>query len=62
VASEDPENRAADGAPCADSFSTLKEHLKKLDYMELMDENEGTSDETIAFKNHKPKHVYLHAS
>jgi hypothetical protein len=42
VASEDPENRAADGAPCADSISTLREHMKKLDDMELLDENEGT--------------------
>jgi hypothetical protein len=50
VASEDPENRAADGAPCADSISTLREHMKKLDNMELLDENEGTSDETTEHK------------
>jgi hypothetical protein len=42
VASEDPENRAADGAPCADSISTLGEHMKKLDDMELLIGNEGT--------------------
>jgi hypothetical protein len=46
VASKDPENRAADGAPCADSMSTLREHMKKLDNMELLDKNEGTSDKT----------------
>jgi hypothetical protein len=46
VASEDPENRAAGGAPCADSISTLREPMKKLDNMELLGENEGTSDET----------------
>jgi hypothetical protein len=51
VASEDSENRAADCAPCADSNSTLKEHMKKLDDMELlMVENEGTSDETTGDK------------
>jgi hypothetical protein len=43
VASKDPVNRAADGAPCADSISTLREHMKKLDGMELLVENEGTS-------------------
>jgi hypothetical protein len=46
VASEDSENRAADCALCADSNSTLKEHMKKLDDMELLDNNEATSDET----------------
>jgi hypothetical protein len=46
VAGEDPENRAVDGAPCADSISTLREHMKKLDDMELLVENEGTSDKT----------------
>jgi hypothetical protein len=47
VASEDPEDREADGAPCADSISTLREHImKKLDDMELLVENEGTSDVT----------------
>ena len=46
MASEDPENRAADGAPCADSISTLREHVKKLDDMELLIRNKGTSDET----------------
>jgi hypothetical protein len=50
VASEDSENRAADCAPCADSNSTLKEPMKKLDDMELLDENEGTSDETTDYK------------
>jgi hypothetical protein len=39
VAGEDPENRA-------DSISTLREHMKKLDDMELLVENEGTSDKT----------------
>jgi hypothetical protein len=47
VASEDSENRAADCAPCADSESTLKEQMKKLDDMELLDDNEATSDETF---------------
>jgi hypothetical protein len=42
VASEDPENRAAGGAPCADSISTLREPMKKLDDMELLVEKEGT--------------------
>ena len=46
MASEDSENIAADCAPCADSNSTLKEHMKKLDDMELLDENEATSEET----------------
>jgi hypothetical protein len=46
VASEDPENRSAGGPPCADSISTLREPMKKLDDMELLVENEGTSDET----------------
>jgi hypothetical protein len=42
VASEDPENRVAGGAPCADSISTLREPMKKLDDMELLVENEGS--------------------
>jgi hypothetical protein len=46
VASEDPENRAAGGTPCADSISTLRESMKKLDDMELLVKNEGTSDKT----------------
>jgi hypothetical protein len=46
VASEDSENIAADCAPCADSNSTLKEHMKKLEDMELLDNNEATSDKT----------------
>jgi hypothetical protein len=50
VASKDHENRAADGAPCADSISTLREHMKKLDDMELLVENEGTSDKTTDHK------------
>jgi hypothetical protein len=47
VVSEDPENRAADGAPCADSISTLREHMKKLDDMELLVENEGTTSRKL---------------
>jgi hypothetical protein len=27
IRSKDPENRAADGAQCADSISTLREHM-----------------------------------
>jgi hypothetical protein len=46
VASEDSEDRAADCAPCADSNSALKEHMKKLDDMELLEDNEATSDKT----------------
>jgi hypothetical protein len=46
VASKESENRAADCAPCADSYSTLREHMKILDDMELLDDNEGNSDET----------------
>ena len=46
MASEDPENRAAGGAPCADSISTLREPMKKLDVIELLIGNEDTSDET----------------
>jgi hypothetical protein len=42
VASEDSENRAADCAPCANSNSMLKEHMRKLDGMELLGNNEGT--------------------
>jgi hypothetical protein len=42
VASKNSENRAADCAPCADSNSTLREHMKKLDNMELLDDNEDT--------------------
>ncbi len=46
MASEDPENRAADGAPCADSNSTLKEQIEKLDNRELVEDNEGPYDGT----------------
>ena len=46
VTSEEAETGAAAGAPCSDSNSTLKEHMKKLDDMELLDDNEATSDET----------------
>jgi hypothetical protein len=41
VASEDLESRAADCVPCADSNSTLKEQIEKLDNMELIKDNEG---------------------
>jgi hypothetical protein len=50
VAREEFENRAADCPPCADSNLTLKEHMKNLDHMELLDDNEGTSDETSGHK------------
>jgi hypothetical protein len=46
VASEDLENRAADCARCADSNSTLKEQIGKLDNMELIKDNEGAYDGT----------------
>jgi hypothetical protein len=46
VASKDLENRAADGAPCADSNSTLKEQIEKLDNMELIKDNQGAYDGT----------------
>jgi hypothetical protein len=46
VASEDSANRAADSAPCADSNSTLKEQIKKLDNIELIKDNEGPYDRT----------------
>jgi hypothetical protein len=46
VASEDSENRAADCALCADSDSTLKEQIEKLDNMELIKNNEGAYDRT----------------
>jgi hypothetical protein len=46
VAGEESEKRAADCAPCADSNSTLKEQIEKLDNMELVKGNEGTCDET----------------
>jgi hypothetical protein len=39
VASKNSEDRAADCAPCTDSNSRLKEHMKKLDDMELLDDN-----------------------
>ena len=41
VASEESEKRAADCALCADSNSTLKEQIEKLDNMELVEDNEG---------------------
>jgi hypothetical protein len=44
VASEESEKRAADCAPCADSNSTLKEQIEKLDNMELVEDNEGPYD------------------
>ena len=46
MASEESEKRAADCAPCADSNSTLKEQIKKLDNMELIKDNEGPYDGT----------------
>ena len=46
MASKDSENRAADCAPCADSNSTLKEQIEKLDNMELIKDNEGAYDKT----------------
>jgi hypothetical protein len=46
VASKDSENRAADCAPCADSNSTLKEQIEKLDNMELIKDTEGPYDGT----------------
>jgi hypothetical protein len=49
VASKESEKRAADCAPCADSNSTLKEQIEKLDNMELVQDNEvpydGTDDD-----------------
>jgi hypothetical protein len=50
VAGEDSENRAVDCSPCADSNSTLKEQMKKLDDMELLGNNGATSDETFDHK------------
>jgi hypothetical protein len=41
VASEDSENRAVDCPLCADSNSTLKEQIEKLDNMELIKDNQG---------------------
>jgi hypothetical protein len=41
IAGEPSENGAADCAPCADSEMTLKEQMKKLDNMELVDGNES---------------------
>jgi hypothetical protein len=46
VASKDSANIAADCAPCADSNSTLKEQIEKLDNMELIKDNEGPYDGT----------------
>jgi hypothetical protein len=45
-AGDDTEKNAADCAPCADSNSTLKEQIEKLDNMELVEGNEGACDET----------------
>jgi hypothetical protein len=49
VTSKKSINRATDCAPCADSDSTLKEQISKLDYMVLDDGNKDKSDKT----NHK---------
>jgi hypothetical protein len=46
VASAELANRVADCAPCADSNSTLKEQIEKLDNMELIKNNEGPYDGT----------------
>jgi hypothetical protein len=46
VASKESEKRAADCAPCADSNSTLKEQIEKLDNRELVEDNEGPYDGT----------------
>ncbi len=46
MASNKSEKRAADCAPCADSNSTLKEQIEKLDNMELVEGNEGMCDKT----------------
>jgi hypothetical protein len=46
LASEESEKRAADCAPCADSNSTLKEQIEKLDNRELVEDNEGLYDGT----------------
>ncbi len=50
MASKDFENKVADCAPCADSNSRLKEHMKKLDDMELLDNKEAPSEETSYYK------------
>ncbi len=46
MASEESEKRAADCAPCADSNSTLKEQIEKLDNMGLIKDNKGAYDGT----------------
>ncbi len=46
MAGEQRSNGAADCAPCTDSTLTLKEHLAKLDDMELVDKNEDDSDKS----------------
>jgi hypothetical protein len=51
VASEDSANRAADCAPCADSNSTLKEQIEKLDNMELIKDNKEPYDGTDGDKS-----------
>jgi hypothetical protein len=44
--SEESEKRAADCAPCADSNSTLKEQIEKLDNRELVEDKERPYDRT----------------
>ncbi len=44
--SKDSDERAAGGAASADSNSTLKERIAKLDDMELVDKNEDNLEET----------------
>jgi hypothetical protein len=39
-------NRAVGCAPCTDPNLTLKEQMKKLDDIELVNDNEGTCDKT----------------
>jgi hypothetical protein len=51
VAGEKSEKRAADCTPCADSNSTLKEQIEKLDNMEIVEGNEGTCDKTYDDKS-----------
>jgi hypothetical protein len=45
-AGNNTEENAADCAPCADSNSTLKEQIEKLDNMELIKGKEGACDKT----------------
>jgi hypothetical protein len=46
VAAEESKNRAVEFEPCADSNLTLKEQMKKLDTMELVDNNKSAFEKT----------------